>query len=169
MLIKANGRSGQMEFDGSNVIITHKGYTAGIMHLTGKSGKVIPISSITAVHFEHATSWTYGFIRISIEGEIARKNQPVSLSGLHFLNARHMKITKDENAVLFAYSTTFDFQRIADTVRTAINPSQVTTTSPQIGADGPMEQIAKLGALLSSGLITQAEFDSKKTLILSRI
>lgn len=173
MILRANGRSGQLEFDGRSVTITHKGYTAGIMHGTGQGSKVIPLSSITAIQFKPATAWTYGFIQLSIGGEIARNYRPGSLSGLHFINKRHMDIAKDENAILFEYSTTFDFQNIADTIRAAIDERYATPISPQIAApsavDGPMEQITKLGALLNSGLITQAEFDSKKTLILSRI
>jgi hypothetical protein len=36
-------------------------------------------------------------------------------------------------------------------------------------ADGPMEQLKKLGELRDAGILTQAEFDSKKTEILQRL
>lgn len=166
MLIKANGRSGQMEFDGRSVTITHDGFTARSMHGSGQGSKVIPISSITAVQFKPATSWTLGFIQLSIGGEMARSYRPTSLSGI----ARNTDIAKDENAILFAKVVTYDFQDMADAIRAAIDSRNAIPISPQlIVADGPMEQITKLGDLLNSGLITQDEFDSKKALILSRI
>lgn len=163
MILRANGRSGQMEFDGKNVTITHEGYTARTAHGSSQ-GKVIPISSINAIQFKPATTLFLGSIQLSIEGETARSYRPNSLAGI----AHNTDIAKDENAILFAKGATTDFQEMAATIRAAIDTRNV-TANPQIFTDGPLEQIAKLGALLSSGLLTQAEFDTKKASILSRI
>lgn len=163
MEISAKGRSGQISFDGRFVTITHEGFVAKASHGFGSGSKSIPIASIGAVQFKPATSMFLGYIQLSIVGEGAKKFRGATVSGV----ARNTDIAKDENSILFAKKVSKDFEELAAAIRAAISTPAVTTAAPA-EAD-PLEQIEKLATLLEAGHITQAEYDAKKTEILSRM
>lgn len=163
MELTAKGRSGQISFDGKTVTITHEGLLAKTMHGFGSGSKSIPISSIGAVQFKPATSLTFGYIQLSVSGELAKGFHAGSLSGV----ARNKDISKDENSVLFAKNVTKDFEKIAEAIRAAVSSGGARDETSPV-AD-PVEQIQKLAELRDAGYITQEEFDAKKAEILGRM
>lgn len=107
--VTANGRNGQVTFDGKTVTIAREGAAARASH--GRGEKSIPVRQITAVQFKPNALTTVGFIQFTIPGDESRRVSK---------GRRTMDAAKDENAVLFSRKAEPEFVALRDAVRAAI-------------------------------------------------
>ncbi|RLK47616.1 DUF4429 domain-containing protein [Microbacterium telephonicum] len=107
--VTANGRNGQVTFDGKTVTIAREGFAARASH--GRGEKSIPIRQIAAVQFKPNALTTVGFIQFTVPGEQSSRTSK---------GGRTMDAAKDENAVLFAKKAEPEFIALRDAVRAAI-------------------------------------------------
>ena len=127
------------------VVIKHSGvlnfFAMGI-----KGDKTIFYSDLTAVQFKKA-GWTAGHIQFSLHGGIE------STGGV-------FDACSDENTVTFNKKENETAEKIVsyiqERIREAKKPTVVTA------ANSTADEIMKLKNLLDMGVITQAEFDTKK-------
>lgn len=108
-VIKANGRNGQISFDGKMVTITREGFAARATH--GRGEKSIPIRQIAAVQVKPNSFATVGYIQFTVPGEISSRTSK---------GGRTMDASKDENAVLFTKKNEPEFLAIKAAVQQAI-------------------------------------------------
>lgn len=107
--ISAQGRNGQVTFDGKTVTITREGFAARLMH--GRSEKAIMLRQITAVQFKQATPMLLGYIQFSVPGEISKN--AIRGSGKN-------AAAKDENAVIFTNNVGDDFATLRTAIQSAL-------------------------------------------------
>ena len=178
LMITARGISGQLAFDGHSVTITRRGFFPWL--LTGSGGtKSIPLKSVSAV--QHRRCGFYqGYLQLSIAGELEGGGTG------HGRNAGNLPFVSDENTLVFYFKSNNDFAAIADTIRAAIRdaasgvtsaapvkgspagvPAPVTATAPS--SNQIFAEITQLAALRDAGAITAAEFNAKKSDLLSRL
>lgn len=108
-VIAAQGRNGQVSFDGKTVTITREGFAARVSH--GRGEKSIPLRQIAAVQMKPVSLMTTGFIQFTVPGEISSKVQK---------GGRGLDAASDENAVLFLKKQEPDFVALRDAVQAAI-------------------------------------------------
>lgn len=107
--ITAEGRNGQVTFDGKTVTITREGFAARATH--GRGEKSIPIRQIAAVQFKPNSFATVGFIQFTVPGEMSNNRGK---------GGRGIDAAKDENAVLFPKKVEADFVALKEAVQAAI-------------------------------------------------
>lgn len=152
--ITAKGRNGTLHFDGQFVTIARSGFLA--RGTIGKGEKRIPVSSIAAVQWKPAGAMANGFIQLTLPGG----NEKQSRFGHQTADA-----VTDENSVVFTRKQMPDFEVVRNALESAIaNRSASAAAAPDLTA-----QLAQLAALRDQGVLTDAEFDAKKTDLLARI
>lgn len=109
MGITAEGRNGQVSFDGKTVTITREGAAARATH--GRGEKSIPLRQIAAVQFKPNSFATVGFIQFTIPGEMSNNRRK---------GGRTIDAAKDENAVTFAKKVEPDFIALKTAVQDAL-------------------------------------------------
>lgn len=151
-VIRAEGRNGQISFDGAAVTITREGFVARSTH--GRSEKRIPIATIGAVQYKPYSVMGWGFIKFSVTGESSNRTK---------LGSQSKDAFTDENAVQFTKSQQPQFEALRDAIQAA-QSAPVPASAPDL-----TEQIAKLAALHQQGVLTDEEFATKKAQLLDRI
>ncbi|MFT9055100.1 MAG: DUF4429 domain-containing protein [Ethanoligenens sp.] len=152
-ILTLKGVAGQLELHENKVVIKRKGALAKMTHgFTGD--KEIMIRNITGVQLKLGGFALNGFIQFTIPGG----NE--SRKGIS-------SATQDENTVMFHK----DQNKIAQAIKEKIEEIQESTSKPQMISQtvSPADEIRKLKGLLDDGIITQNEFDSKKSDLLSKI
>ena len=146
-MIEAKGYSGTVSFDGEFVTIS-RGRGLGRL-VVGKGEKRIPVRHVTAVQLKPAGGLVNGFIQFSLGGG----NELRSKFGRQTGDAGG-----DENSVIFTrkQQPAFDALRAAAEAAMASAPTR-----------DPMDQLRKLAELRDAGVVTEAEFEAKKTELLS--
>jgi hypothetical protein len=154
---EARGRNGVVSFDGHFVTINRKGFLARAT--VGKGEKRIPLASISGVQFKPAGAMVNGFIQFTVPGGNERRSR---------FGHQSWDATKDENAVLFTKAQMPQFLALRGNIEQAIAarfaPQATTPVAPN-----PVEQIQQLAALRDQGILTQEEFEAKKSELLSRV
>ena len=107
--ITAQGRNGQVRFDGKTVTITREGFAARATH--GRGEKSIPLRHVAGVQLKPVALLTTGFIQFTVPGELASSKQKGS---------RTFDATKDENAVVFTKKHEPEFIALRDAIQAAI-------------------------------------------------
>jgi hypothetical protein len=105
----AAGYTGQIDFDGTFVTITRRGFTARTS--VGKGAKRIPLVSITAVQMKPAGPVAHGFIEFSIGGGNEARSGFGGQTASAFGN---------ENAVVFKRKQQPEFEALRDEIEGAI-------------------------------------------------
>lgn len=100
--LRAEGYTGQVEFDGSVVTILRDGWRARLGH--GRAPRKIPVERIARVDWEAPALMTNGTLRFAVPGEV----DPQMLS--------------DRNAVVFLKKQAGEFERIRDAVAAELGP-----------------------------------------------
>ncbi len=156
----AKGYNGHIYFDGAFVTIQRKGLVGRIS--AGKGNRRIPFISIQAVQWKPPGSVLNGFISFTIAGAI-EKNRG--------FGAATFDATHDENAVMFRGSQQRAMLTMRDAIELAIanhhglNRAQVVQATPTTAAS-ISEEIARLGELRESGMLTDDEFAAAKQRII---
>lgn len=108
--ISAQGRNGQVYFDGKTVTIKREGFAARATH--GRGEKNIPLRNIAAIQMKPVTFATAGFIQFTVPGEISTTT---AMKGKRGLTA-----AQDENSVLFLKKHEPDFIALRDAIQSAL-------------------------------------------------
>jgi Protein of unknown function (DUF2510)/Short C-terminal domain len=151
--IYAKGVNGQITISGDWVTIERKGL-GRIGH--SKGDRRIPLGSITAGQMRRAGSLATGFLKFSVPGS------PAVRGGLK-------AATEDENSVVYTKKHQADFEAIRAHVEAYISQKHVPRPAPQTGEPEITDQLKKLGELRDSGVLTEQEFENKKTELLERL
>lgn len=152
--ITARGVNGQLSFDGTAVKITRDGFLARATQ--GRSDKTLPVRAIGSVQMKRASSLVNGFIQFAVSGETSKRSVGFGKS---------QDAARDENAVVFTKKHLDDFQAIYDAVIAAQSaPAAGAPVAPDV-----TDQLAKLGALRDSGVLTEEEFQTKKAQLLEKL
>ncbi len=146
--LKAKGVNGQITVTHELITIERKGF-GRLGHSKGE--RRIPISQVTAVQVRPAGPIANGFIRFTVPGSPDRRG------GLH--NA-----SSDENAVIFHRRHREDFDAIRDHVESLMG-----RPAPAPAQDGPIQQIEALARLRDQGILSEDEFEAKKSQLLEQI
>lgn len=156
-VLEVKGYNGTVTFDGRTVMIIRKGFLARAS--VGKGEKQIPLAHLTAVQFKPAGPVMNGFIQFTVGGGDERRSR---------FGSQTRDATRDENSVTFFYAQRKAFEELRDAVNSALavyHPGGFEEKS----APAIPEQIKQLGQLRDSGLITGAEFETKKADLLGRM
>lgn len=147
-VLHAYGTNGQLHLLKDRLRITRDGFTAFLVHGPIRGTKEILLSQISAIQFQEAGIIFSGFIRFSFLGGTE------SRSGM-------AAIANDENAVMFRESEESSFRRIKREIEARMSArNQVNPPASQL------DEIEKLAALRSRGIITDEEFAAKKKQLL---
>ena len=146
-ILKAKGKSGQIELYGNKICICRRGISGFLLH-GSKGDKEIMISSITAIQFKKANMWVNGYIQIAFMGGMEAKK------GI-------FEAVSDENTVMFDVFQQDDFICIKNEME-KLMLLQNSTSDAYSGA----EEIEKLANLRDKGILTEQEFNQKKKQIL---
>lgn len=138
-----------ISFDGQFVEITRKG---GLGSLHRKGTKRIAATAIRAIQLKEP-GLTVGFIQFTIGADAPRTTHRGGTA---------TEAVRDENAVIFKRNLA-EFQELRDRIERAIaSPAQTNASSGPSVAD----ELAKLAALRSSGVLTDEEFQQQKARLL---
>ena len=146
---------GEMTIFDHKVVLSPKGFLTKISK--GSTGdKDIDIEAISAVQIKKP-GLTSGFIQLTIRGEQAARGGAFNAA-------------QDENALILRnkkqYAEALQAKQIVEAIKARGRHSAAT---PPPVADDPMVMLEKLAALHAAGHLTDDEFGSKKSEILSRI
>lgn len=157
-MIEAKGHNGTVTFDGQFVTIIRKGFLARAS--VGKGDKRIPLASITAVQLKPPGALMNGYIEFSLPGG----NEVTSRFGSATDSASH-----NENAVIIMKKHLPAFMARRAEVELALAARQAVPAQSAPTHASILEQIAQLASLRDQGVLTEAEFATKKTDLLSRL
>lgn len=148
----ASGRNGQLTVTPTRIMISRKGVLGFGTH--GYAGdKEVDIDQITSIQFKKPGLGTVGYIQFAFQGGREAKHgigQAVS----------------DENSILFAPKVEADFVKAKELID--LYRATRKATPGQSGALlTPVEQLEKLAQLVEKGLVTEAEFMTKKKELLN--
>jgi hypothetical protein len=149
--LSAKGHNGRVTFDGQFVTLSRKGFFAQTR--VGRGEKRIPIMQIVAVQWKSA-----GVLMGSIQFTISGGSEVRSKFGRQNHDAN-----RDENSVTFYR---YD-QRPFEVLRAAIEAAIASPGAPSAAPD-PLDELRKLGELRDARVLTQAEFEQQKALLLAR-
>lgn len=157
-ILEVKGHTGTVRFDGQTVTIIRKGALARMS--VGKGEKQIPLPSISAVQFKPAGIVMNGFIAFTVGGGIERR------SGFGHQTS---DAARDENSVVFHYAQRKEFEHLRDAVQAALAAHHRAATNGGPAQASIPQQIEQLAALRDSGVLDDAEFETKKTELLARM
>lgn len=155
LLCEAKGIGGQLFVFDDKVVISRKGFLGAVGH--GFAGdKEIRINQISSVQFKKAGPMFNGFIQFAFLGGKEAKR------GV-------FEAAQDENTVMFNVWQQEQFEKAKSAIDERINAYQ---TTPQVAASNENDipsQIKKLAELKESGILTEEEFNAKKTELLAKM
>ena len=149
--MRVEGVNGQLEFDGTTVQILRRGIMAKASQGFTKGDKSIPIRMISSIQFKKGGVIANGYIQFATGAGESR-------GGIH-------DAVKDENSVVFWMGANEEFEEFKDLVQERINNLQ----SGESASSSPTERIRELKGLLDDGIISQKEFDEKKSKLMKEI
>ncbi len=145
------GVNGKLYVYDNKVEIEHGGVLGTITHgLSGK--KTLPMKSIQSVQFREGGSAVNGFIQFGVLGGNERQG------GI-------LGATDDENSIVFTKKKNADAYEIKDYIESKIYASNEPSTTV-VNQVSSADEILKLKSLFDSGVITEEEFEKKKTQLL---
>lgn len=153
--MRVEGYSGNIEFDGRTIKIDRAG-TIGALGFKGV--KAIPIQSIVSVQFKKPSLFTNGYIQFDTSGG-EKKNLMLDGTSAGSLN---------ENKVNFQSWSLEEFETLRDAVEEAIEKA-ANSKGASGASESPLDALKKLKELLDLGVISQEEFESKKTKLMGEI
>lgn len=155
--MRAEGYSGNVEFDGRTVKIDRQG-TIGAAMVGGRGVKAIPIQSIVSVQFKTPRLFTNGYIQFDTA---AQDSTQIMLKGTTAGNV-------NLNQVFFLGGALAQFEALRASVEGAMD--QVANKDSTVPAGiSSLDTLKKLKELLDMGAISQDEFDSKKSQLMDEM
>lgn len=155
--MEANGKTGQVQFDGQYVTITRNGFLA--RSVVGKGEKRLHVAQIAAVQWKPAGAVVNGFIQFTLPGGNERRSS---------FGSQTNTAARDENSVVFTKKQQPQFEALRAALDAAIAQQHVPTAVATVPSAGSLaDELAKLGALVQSGALTEDEFRQAKARLLS--
>lgn len=151
------GYNGTMVLTDDCVIIKREGVKPSKMGGFHRGDKTIPYSSIVAVTHRKADR-AGGYLKLTLLGGSEEKGG--RLQGLWDENSIFFK-RKDDSK--FLQAKTLIEERIT---QSSITPGREDNTVPPLQQDGYIEELEKLAALRDNGIITEDDFNAKKSKLL---
>lgn len=148
--VSVSGINGQLEFDGNSVKILRRGLMAKVGHGL-KGDKSIPIKMISSIQFKKGGLMANGYIQFATGAGESR-------GGIY-------DALKDENSVVFYMGSNDEFENFKDLVEDRINKLH----NGGSGGPSPTALIRELKSLLDDGIISQEDFDEKKSKLMKEI
>jgi hypothetical protein len=160
--VEARGVNATIRFDGQTITILRGGPFG---RSVGKGDTHIPLAHLTAVQFKPAGRVVNGFIQFIVGDGNERRSQ---------VGRQTIDPTRDENSVVFSYGQREEFAGLRDAVQAALARPHQTSAAVRPDSTEPAqptipELIEQLAALRDKGALTEAEFEAKKTELLSRM
>ncbi len=149
MLMELRGVNGQLQLYEDKVIITRKGALSKFTQGFFKGDKTIYLSQISGIQVKPGTSFTNGYIQFTLSGG----NE--STKGL-------LKATHDENTVMFQKKD----NQLVEKITSEIEKLKKTVQAPVQVQRSSADEIRKYKQLLDDGIITEEEFNKKKSALL---
>lgn len=146
-----NGVNGRLTVYENKIELSHKGALGVLSH--GFSGdKTIPIKAIQTVQMKEGGALVNGYLQFGMFGAIDKQG---GIDGA----------INDENAIVFTAGN----NKLAKEIKAFIEEKIYNSSSnqPIVNNVSSADEILKLKQLLDSGVITQEEFDKKKSQLLS--
>ncbi|WP_406508576.1 DUF4429 domain-containing protein [Streptomyces sp. NBC_00212] len=156
-MIEVSGYGGQIQFDGQYLTITRKGFLARAT--IGKGEKRLHISQVTAIQWKPAGPFVNGFIQFTLPGGKERR----SAFGGQTTSAAH-----DENSVVFTKKQQPEFEKLRAALDQAISVQHSPRTPSAAAPASLADELTKLAALRSQGVLSQAEFEQQKARLLGQ-
>lgn len=152
---EVNGYNGSVIFDGKVLRILRKGKLARMT--VGKGEKTIPINSITAVQWKEPGGLVNGYIQFTVAGGVESRSK---------VGRQTVAAAQDENSIVLRKGKSSEMAELRDAVMNEINLRAMPNNG---GAQqsGIADEILKLSNLRDTGVITDAEFESQKSKLLS--
>lgn len=148
LLFELKGINGQLELYSDKIIIRRKGILSKMTQGLFKGDKTIYLDQITGIQVKPGTSFTNGYIQLTVPGGIESKR------GL-------FDATQDENTVMFKKRDNELVNKIKEKIEEL--KSAPKAANGQLSA---ADEIKKYKELLDSGIITAEEFEQKKKQLL---
>lgn len=148
MLMELKGVNGQLQLYDDKIIISRKGAVAKLSQGFFKGDKTIYLAQISGIQVKPGTLMTNGYIQFTLSG--GKENT----KGL-------MSATQDENSVMFKKAN----NDLVSKMKSEIERLKKTSHAP-VQAVSAADEIRKYKQLLDDGIITEDEFNSKKTALL---
>ena len=155
--MEIKGQNGTVLFDGDFVTIRRTGFIARAT--VGKGEKRIPVPSINAVQWKPAGSMVNGYIQFTLGGG----NETRAKFGSQTSDA-----ARDENSVVLTKKQMPEFEELRTVIERAIVQRHRPVASVPASPDH-LGQLKQLGELRDAGVISEGEFEAKKSEILSRM
>lgn len=167
-MYEARGMNGQLLFDGVYVTLARKGFWARSQ--IGLGEKRIPVTSIGSINWKPASRLVNGYIQLAPVGDVQRRPR---------YGQRNLDAARDENSVTFRHVQMPAFEQVRAVLETAIAARSAPGQAPMQGwgpppqpvqapAD-PAAQLRQLDHLRQQGLISEAEYQSKRAEIIARL
>lgn len=141
------GLNGQVELTDTVLRIKREGAIA-FLSQGFKGEKEILVSHISSVQFKKCNALMNGYIQFAFVGGQEAKR------GI-------FQGTMDENTVMFRESQQADFEALREELN-----KRMKAANKETGAFSPMEEIEKLATLRDKGIVSEEEFQQKKTQLL---
>lgn len=155
ILLEAYGYTGQLIVTDQKIIIKRKGLGGFIARGILKGDKEIPIKNITAIEFKNANWLTNGRIQFSIHGELGHKGGAISA-------------VNDENTLLFTNGQKEVFIKAKQIIDELMSRTDTDKNKSSVSEFSIADELKKFAELKERGIISQEEFDKKKTELLNK-
>jgi hypothetical protein len=155
--VYAKGHNGQVTFDGQFITITRDGYVA--RSRVGTGAKRIAVAQVTAVQWRSAAGLALGYIQFTMPGRLETRQRLLS---------RRQDPNRDENSITFYTWDQPPFEALRASIESALLPTPVAPIAPASPVLDSLDELRKLAELRDAGILTPAEFDEQKALVLAR-
>lgn len=164
VIASLEGVSGQgIALTDSRVIIVKAGAASGAMF--GQKGKAYTLADITSVEFSCAV--TQGRIQITVAG--SHENRSGVLGRGQSILDQAAASMQAENICQFPSTKKAQFQSLSSLIQHAIQEKKQAASTGRVNGMSIPDQIRQLKELADQDIITQEEFQSKKTELLSKM
>jgi hypothetical protein len=153
--MEAEGKTGQVQFDGQYVTITRNGFLA--RSVVGKGEKRLHVAQIAAVQWKPAGAVVNGFIQFTVPGGNERRSR---------MGSQTHDATRDENSVVFTKKQQPEFEALRTALDAAIAHQHAPAQVAMPPATSVADELAKLAGLVQAGALTQEEFRQAKARLL---
>jgi DNA-directed RNA polymerase subunit RPC12/RpoP len=146
ILMKFDGKNGQIDLYKDKLIIRREGFWAAVGHGFTKGDKTIYLNQITGIQLKLG-GLLVGYIQFTLPGGVENKKGALSA-------------TEDENSVTFMPASNDLAIQLKEKIEELKNNSSRSSTI--IAQSSSADEIRKFKQLFDEGIITKEEFDKKK-------
>lgn len=152
----AEGKTGDLAFDGSVVELrrTRSYAVTGI----AKGVKRVPLTSVSALQWKPASSFTNGYVQVVFAGSIEHR------PSLDWDN----RAKYDENTITFTSAQQSRMNGVREAIEAAIRARLQAGSQPASAPISVAAELSHLAQLRDQGVLSAAEFEGEKAKLLAR-